>query len=166
MTAKRIICSWDFALAVILTLVTARAIPNHLNLTFCLSFYSIGITVLSIVFSIFFAALAVIMASSDNDFIEFLEEKGDFSLLLSTFRFTLLCLFISLVYSISLYTYSEYILCQKSYVVYQNRMYFLIFELLFSYSLFSTGLCVKDTIEFSRFRSKFLQKKNKDANGH
>lgn len=157
MKASNIFLSWDFLLSIVLTLVTALILPNYLKITFCLSFYSVGITVLSLVFSLFFAALAIIMASSDNDFIEFLEEKNDFTALIASFKITLLMLFVSLIYSIVLHVYSDYIRIQISESEFQHKVFFLIFQFLFSYSLFATGLSVKDTIVFSVFRAKYLK---------
>ncbi len=165
MKISNIILSWDFVIAIVLTLVTAIVLPNYLELEFCKSFYNTGITVLSIVFSIFFAALAIIMASSDNDFIEFLEENGDFTILLETFKITLIMLFISLIYSILLYVITDYNLTTlKCEAVKQHKTYFLIFEFLFCYSLLSTGLSVKDTIIFSNFRARYLSYKNQTNN--
>ena len=165
MKISNIILSWDFVIAIILTLVTALILPSYLELEFCKSFFSIGISVLSIIFSIFFAALAIIMASSDNDFIEFLEENGDFTALLDTFKITLVMLFVSLIYSIILYVITDYYIstlnCQT---VNQHKTFFLIFEFLFCYSLLATGLSVKDTIIFSNFRARYLSQKNKKDN--
>lgn len=160
MKLSNIILSWDFVGAIIITFITALIIPTYLPLQFCLSFYNIGITVLSIIFSIFFAALAIIMASSDNDFIEFLEVNNDFSALLDSFKITLIMLFISLLYSITLHVLTTYIIEENPDNT-QNKTLFLVFEFLFSYSLFATGLSVKDTIKFSHFRSKYLKGKNK-----
>jgi len=165
MKISNIILSWDFVIAIILTLVTALILPSYLELEFSKSFYSTGITVLSIVFSIFFAALAIIMASSDNDFIEFLEENGDFTALLDTFKITLVMLFVSLIYSIVLYVITDYKLTTiKCEPVKQHKTYFLIFEFLFCYSLLATGLSVKDTIIFSNLRARYLSKKSKTNN--
>lgn len=165
MKISNIILSWDFVISIVLTLVTALILPSYLELEFCKSFYSTGITVLSIIFSIFFAALAIIMASSDNDFIEFLEENGDFTILLDTFKITLIMLFISLIYSIVLYVITDYNLTTLRYEnVKQHKTYFMIFEFLFCYSLLSTGLSVKDTIIFSNFRARYLSKKNQTKN--
>lgn len=160
MKISNIILSWDFLLSTVLTLVTALIIPMNLKITFCITFYNIGISVLSIIFSLFFAALAIIMTSSDNDFIEFLEEKNDFTALINSFKFTLLMLFLSLIYSIALSVFSDFIRIENTKPLVQNKTFFLIFLFLFSYSLFATGLSVKDTIVFSMFRAKFLGKKN------
>lgn len=162
MKIKDIILSWDFIIAITTTLITALFLPNYLKCNFCSSFYNIGITVLSIIFSLFFASLAIIMTSSDNDFITFLEEEGDFSALLNTFKVTLIMLFISLIYSIVAYIYSEYSVKEFGEKIKQLKVGFLIFQFLFSYSMLATAISVKDTIVFSNFRSRFLKMKRKD----
>lgn len=159
MKIRHIILSWDFFLSLIITLVTALFIPSWLKIGFCSSFYNVGITVLSIIFSLFFAALAIIMTSSDNEFIEFLEENGDFKALLDTFKVTLIMLFVSLIYSIVLYVCSEYIAKHVAETAIQHKIFFLIFEFLFMYSMLATALSVKDTIVFSDFRSRYLKGK-------
>ena len=162
MKISNIILSWDFVIAIVITLITALIIPSYLTVSFCSSFYNIGITVLSIVFSLFFAALAIIMASSDNDFIEFLEENNDFTALLNSFKITLIMLFVSLIYSIILFVISDFQNIELIPIPKQHKIFFLIFEFLFSYSLFATGLSVKDTIVFSVYRAKYISKRNKN----
>lgn len=167
MKIKNLLISWDFILSTIITIITCHLLPYYLPIEFCKSFYGMGISVLSIIFSIFFAALAIIMASSDNDFIRFLEEEGDFTMLLTSFKITLAMLFISLIYSIVLFVITDYFcspLTKQSLI--QHKGFFLIFEFLFCYSLIATGLSVKDTIFFSNYRAKFLMQnklKNKNA---
>ena len=161
--SKDIFLSWDFVIAIILTLATYALLPSTLQLEFCKSFYNIGITVLSIVFSLFFAALAIIMASPDNDFINFMEEEGDFTDLLYRFKFVLITLFISLIYSIVLFVMTEYKLSTLHVQTgAQHFIFFLVFEFLFSYSLIATLLSVDDTIKFSKFRARFISNKNRN----
>ncbi len=165
MKFSNIILSWDFVIALIFSLATALFMPKDITLEFSKSFYDIGITVLSIVFSIFFTVLAIIMASSDNDFIAFLEEEGDFTALLNSFKITLIALFVSLIYSITLFMVVNYgIESPEKFHLKYNLIYFLIFEFLFTYSLIATGLSVKDTIVFSTYRAKYLKEKNKRNN--
>ncbi len=159
MKIKNIVLSWDFVIAIVLTLCTAIILPNRISLDFCFAVYSIGITVLSIVFSIFFAALAIIMSSSDNDFVDYLEEEGDYTTLLNSFIITLIMLFVSLVFSITMAGLTVYVIYSKPIHLTQCNVFFLIFEFLFFYSLFATGLSVRDTIMFSKYRAKYLKKK-------
>jgi hypothetical protein len=161
MKFSNIILSWDFVISIVLTLATAIILPEMLKMSFCISFYNTGITILSIVFSLFFAALAIIMTSSDNDFIEFLEEENDFSALLDSFKITLAMLFFSLIYSIVLFVSSDFFAKDNNLNFEQHKIFFLVFEFLFTYSLLSTALSVMDTIKFSGLRGQFLKKKNK-----
>ncbi len=163
MKIRTIVLSWDTVLALFITLVTAVFLPATLNASFTISFYSVGISVLSIVFSLFFASLAIIMASSDNDFIRFLEEEGDFTALLDTFGVTLLMLFLSLIYSIVLYLATDYFLKKHPDGYAQFNIFFLAFEFLFSYSLIASALSVKDTMKFSRLRAKYLMHENPES---
>jgi len=159
---KSIIFSYDTGVSIALSVISYCTLPDYLNMKFLLTFYNICISVLSIIFSLFFAALAIIMSSSDNDFIEFLEQRKTFSKLLFSFKATLVMLFVSLVYSIILYTGSSFYIETYNFGVWeQHKILFCILELLFIYSMIATGLSILDTIAFSKFRSIFLSKKNK-----
>jgi ABC-type polysaccharide transport system permease subunit len=96
------------------------------------------------------------MASSDNEFIIFLEENKDYTALLNTFKVTLLSLFIGLIYSIVAFVVTDYKIkivcpCQE-----QPRIYFLSFEFIFIYGMIATALSIKDTIIYSQYRAKFI----------
>lgn len=73
-------------------------------------------------------------------------------------------LLISLVYSIVLYTVTDFYI--KKYGEggsVHHKFPFIIFQFLFTYSLISTALSVKDTISFTTYRTRFLiNKQNKD----
>ena len=68
---KALILSWDFGITLLSVFETYLVLPEYINMNFALSFYNVAMTVLSIIFSLFFTAMAIIMSSSDNDFIEF-----------------------------------------------------------------------------------------------
>jgi hypothetical protein len=160
---KSLLASWDIWIAVIITALASVCLPDYIDMKFSLSFYNVSMTVLSIIFSLFFTAMAIIMSSSDNDFIDFLEEKNTFTELLWSFKITLLILFISLLSSIILYTGTSYWIetyNNKNWVQNKYLLVFLVFS--FSYGMFATWYCIMDTIKFSKFRSEFLasQKKN------
>lgn len=157
MKINNYILSYDFLIALFSTMISYHFLPDLLRINFAISFYNIGITVLSIVFSLFFAVLAIVMASSDNDFIKFLEEEGDFTRLLFTFKFSLSLLFISLIYCIVLYMISDFHLKEIGETYKQCKWYFLVFQFFFAYSLFSSALNVKDTIIFSQKRGDFIR---------
>jgi len=89
MMIKRVVFAWDFLLAIVGAIFIAVVFPCALPIDFAKDIYNVGISVLSIVFSVFFAALAIIMASSDDDFVRFLEKDGDYTLLINTFQVSL-----------------------------------------------------------------------------
>lgn len=161
MKLRDILLSYDTFLALLLTLIVAYFLPDDIKASFCSSFYSLGVTVLSIIFSLFFASLAIIMASPDNDFISFLEEDRHYTALMTTFKVTLAMLFVSLSYSIIMYVYSDYWVKEDSNAT-QNKGWFLGFVFLFTYSMVASVLSVKDTVMFSVFRIKYINHKKEN----
>lgn len=166
MNVKRIIrtyvLSLDFLISIGTTIVTCIILPTYIKTIFAQSFYNSGMTVLSIIFSLFFTALTFIMSSSDNDFILFFEERNHFSRLMVTFKFTLYSLFVSLLYSIILYTLSDFWVKEIGEKSIQLKWYFLTFEFLFLYSIIATLQSAKDTVTFSTSRTKFLVKQKEE----
>lgn len=151
--------SWDTLLALLVVATVCFFLPSKIPADFTTSFYGVGISILSIVFSLFFAALAIIMSSSDTDFIEFLEEDRSFSDLMFTFYITLSALFISLIYSVAIYSYTDFWIkkpgIKPPFLI--SKIWFLIFVWLFSYSLAATFLAVMDTVKFTKMRIAFMQ---------
>lgn len=142
--------------SVALTAVSAFFLPTRILSSFACSFYTVGITVLSIIFSLFFACLAILISFSDNDFIKYIEQRGHFTKLIKFFKFTLLILFFSLIYSIVSYQYFDFFVRSISEQHTQHKIFFLVFEFLFSYSLLATAYSVRDTIKFSERRTTFM----------
>jgi hypothetical protein len=165
MKLSNIILSWDFVVSIVGALVVATILPDMIETEFSASFYMVGITVLSIIFSLFFAALAILMSSTDNDFIIYLEEKKQFTRLMASFKFTLALLFASLIYSIILYVVSDYDIKKSHIPKEQSKWFFCGFVFLFSYGLLATAFSIKDTISFTHFRTKFLHEREKRKNG-
>lgn len=161
---KAIIKSWDFVIALLSTVASYFLLPDYLNMKFALAFYNAAMTVLSIIFSLFFTAMAILMSSSDNDFIEFLEEKNTFTELLWSFKFTLFILFISLLLSIILYSGTSYWI-ENNFKVdcFQKSLLLLSLEFCFLYGMLATWFCIIDTVRFSKYRALFL-KNNKNKN--
>ena len=146
-------------LALLSVIITYFILPEYINMKFALSFYNVAMTVLSIIFSLFFTAMAIIMSSSDNDFIEFLEQKNTFTELLWSFKVTLFILFLSLILSIILYSGTSYWIETNSNGEWrQNSMLLLILEFCFLYGMIATWFCIMDTVKFSKYRAIFLNK--------
>lgn len=156
---KNIILSWDFGLAVALALASWLLLPGWVSNVLAKDLYTIGINVLAIVFSVFFAALAIIISSSDNDFINFLEEFGDYTKIISTFQFSLLVLFVALIYSLIMYALTSAWMVDK--FVEQPRISVVAFIFLALYGLFAAFSSARDSITYSKLRAKFLTARHK-----
>jgi hypothetical protein len=159
-----IIRSPDFVISAILGIVLYLFIPELVKITFFLSSYMIGITVLSIVFSLFFAALAIVMTSSDDEYIVFLNDLNVFDKLRGMFEFTLGSLFVSLVYAIVVYIISDYIRTQVEGDYLGHKIFFIIFACLFCYSMLATLPSVWHTLKFSQYRVQYLTHQRKITN--
>jgi Na+/H+-translocating membrane pyrophosphatase len=154
MTPGRAISSWDFKLAVVSVLATWMIAPSWVPNGLVKDFYATGIAVLAIVFSVFFAALAIIMSSSGDDFVAFLEQDKTYTRIVDAFRFSLILLFIALLFSIFLYAYSLIRLHLK--VESQSIWWAVSFEFLFLYSLFAALAASLDSMKYSDYRSRFI----------
>lgn len=162
---RSILVGWDFWVAFLTALLTYYVLPDYINMKFSLSFYNVAMTILSIIFSLFFTAMAIIMSSSDNDFIEFLEKRKTFTELLWSFKFTLLILFASLIFSIFMYSGTSYWLEtyeENKAVWLQNKVFVISLEFLFIYGMLATWLCIMDTVKFSKYRSQYLSQRNRE----
>lgn len=153
MMIKKLVMSWDLASAIVLTIAGTYLLnENFLLGSRAKDIYGVGVSVLSIIFSIYFAALSIIISSSDNEFVRFLEEKGQFTELIKTFKFTLVLLFVSLIVAISLYVYTV-----LSFRTVQTKWFFILFLFLTTYALFAVLSSALDSIKFAGFRAKFLK---------
>ena len=155
MKIKQIITSWDIWLAFVISVVATFLFPSRIPINFAHDVYFMGLSVLSIIFAIFFASLAIIMSSSHDDFVTFLEEKDQYTIIVNTFRFTLILLFIALLLSIFLYVYSGYAKSQG--VVDQCNIFFGLFCFIALYALFAVVMATGETITYSKYRSQFLK---------
>lgn len=151
---KRIFVSYDFFLAIGGGVVIDLAFPKLLPASFAKDVYGSGMSVLAILFSVYFAALAIIMASSDDAFVAFLEEVGDYSRLIRTFRFSLTILFIALICSLVLYTRTAFL--YAGHVMYQNKWWLVGFGFIFLWGLFAAATSTWDAIEYSKCRSRYV----------
>jgi len=154
MNLRRVSASWDFLAALALFAGTALLVPKWVPNGLVKDFYATGIAVLSILFSVFFAALAIIMSSSDDDFVAFLEEDKSYTRIVGTFRFTLILLFAALLFALFLYAYTCVRL--QAAVGYQSRWLSLIFGFLFLYALLAAFAASLDSVAYSGYRSRFI----------
>ncbi len=154
MKAKDVFWSWDFIAALLVALALAFVLPARVNIAVTKDLYAVGISVLSIVFSVFFAALAIIISASDNDFVVFLEQEGDYTAIIQTFKVSLLALFIALIYSLLLYAMSSASVAASA--SHQHVAWLVLFAFLFLYGLFSAFNSALDAIRYARTRASFL----------
>jgi drug/metabolite transporter (DMT)-like permease len=155
MSIKSIFSSWDIWVALGAAGLAWFVLPSFVSNDLVINLYNVGISVLAIVFSVFFAALAIIISSGDNDFIQFLEETGDYSTIISSFRSALVLLFFALLYSLLIYASTAIWIAGK--LTEQNSLWFVLFVFLFIYGLTSTALSSFDAIRYASFRVRFLQ---------
>lgn len=145
-----------FALAVSLALrlLAPRCILNHV----AKEIYEVGVSVLSIVFAVFFTALAIIIAAGDDDFIEYLSRLEVYDRIMNVFRFTLNLLFVALFSAVALFVFS--VIDEAAGSPEQSIWWMTAFSFLFSYSLLATIGSTRDSFNYARFRVKFLGKKS------
>ena len=150
---KSIILSYDTFISLITTMIAMVVLPKEISNELCVSIYGTAITILSIIFSIFFASLAVIMAFPDNEFIAFMEVPDKlFSRVLGYFKITLGALFIALIYTIVVYIITAFANEIQTF----NNALFIVFVFLFTYSLFATAIAIDVTLKLTSRRANYL----------
>jgi|ERR1035438_7853201 hypothetical protein len=155
---RRVIFSYDLILAALAALATAILCPSVISISMAKDFYGVGISVLSIVFSIFFAALAIVMSAGDNEFIAFLHREGAYTEIVWNFRFAVMVLFISLIVTLAEYVYVGFRFSHKA--EWHSKWFLVLFFFCFSYSLLAVCLAILDAIKYSSNRVKFLNSKS------
>lgn len=155
MKPKDIIVSWDFTIALMVGGLTCYYSPEKVFHDVALAFYNTGVSVLSILFSVYFAALAIILSSSSDEFVKFLEKDGSYSAIIKLYKYTLAILFIGLVASIGLSLITSF--ASKGSVNSQSKFYISSFAFLFSYAVFCSYNSARDAITYSMYRMKFLK---------
>jgi hypothetical protein len=148
------IWSLDTLLASLGALVAFLVLPRCVDSSFSVDILSVGISVLSIVFSIFFASLTFIISSSNDNFVDFLNKKGHLDEIILMYRWTLASLFVSLIYSISSYSYVSYVEISGESV---QRYIIILFAFLFIYSLVASLLSTESAIKYAKRRAEFIR---------
>lgn len=151
---KSFIFSWDWMLALIFVIGIAYFVPGGISFEMAKEVFGISISVLSIIFAVFFAALTVLITAGDNEFVRFLEEDGSYRHIVWTFKVTLLLLFIALIGSIILFvTVLHY---QHLSGLYPEWI-ILIFAFFALYALFAAINSSLDAIKYAEYRARFLE---------
>lgn len=161
---RSLIISWDWVLAIIVIIIIWIFLPSNLTYLMVKDVYGVSINILSIVFSVFFAALAILITAGDNEFVNFLEKDGSYSRIIWTYEFTLILLAISLIFSIIFYVTS---LSRAEHATDEYpTLVLLFFGFMFLYSLFAVFQSSLDIIRYAKCRSRFLMCTDKiDKNG-
>lgn len=155
---RSLLLSWDFVLAVVAVVGIAFVVPGGIEYYIAKEIFEISTSVFSIVFSVFFAALATIMTAGDNDFVRFLEEENLYKHIVWTFKFTLFSLLVSLLLSIILLiSVLPYDKLQPQHLPLYPESAFLLFSGLGLYSLFATVNASLDAIKYAEYRARFIQ---------
>jgi|SRR5690606_7680788 len=160
---RKYIWSYDTIISIIISFVCMCFLPDYIGGELVKDLLGMGIGVLSIIFSIFFAALAFIISASDDEFVSFLEKKGLFTKLINTFRWTVGSLFFALFYSILLYVVTAFRLSLNS--TFQiSEILMVIFCFMFFYSLLATIESTNDAIRYSKTRITFVELMKQNGN--
>jgi hypothetical protein len=156
-TLREVVTGWDFSAAIGCSAVVWFLLPDWPSNAFASAIYEMGITVLSIVFAVFFTALAVLIAAGDDDFVSFLKDLGIYSGIIATYRFALIVLFVALMYSVIAFGWTAAIV-DADYTR-QSKYVVVLFAFLFFYSLFSVIYSTYDALEYSQRRIEFVEAK-------
>jgi hypothetical protein len=154
--AQSLFISLDFIASLAIAVAIAIFVPEKLKLEFTKDIFEVAIAVLSIVFSVYFAALAVVITSGDNEFIDFLEEEGAYSHIIWTFKITLLLLFVALMISILLFVivlpFADFEIAKMWFPNWGLALY----ALIALWSLFAAAMATLDAITYAEYRARFI----------
>jgi hypothetical protein len=153
MRLRNIILSIDFAAAVAAFVAVVAFLPPLIPNSMAKDIYLMGISVLSIIFSVFFAALAIIVTSGDDGFIKFLQQTNLYLRLIGFFKFTVEILFIALVFSIVLYVFTAKFSDANST---QSKFWLASFAFAFFWAIFAAFYSTGDAIKYAERRVDFL----------
>jgi len=153
---KSIFISWDIAVAAIVAVGLYLWLPSLISANILKPIYEVSISVLAVIFSVFFAALAVLITAGDNEFVRFLEEEGLYRRIIFTFKVTLVLLFIALLVSILSFVmvlpYSE---AQTQFLYGKEQV--VMFAFISLYALLASIGATMDAIKYAEFRATYLE---------
>jgi hypothetical protein len=155
-TLKRIIFAGDFGLALVVVVAMLFLVPSNVNVNIAKDIFEISVSVLSIVFSIFFAGLAILITAGDNEFVRFLEEDGSYRSIVWSFKFTLFVLFCALLFAIVLFASVLPFSGPASQYIFPKWL-LIAFGFSASYSLFAVFSASLDAIKYAEYRVRFIK---------
>ena len=160
---RRFIFSFDLLISIFTAISILVFSPKSVSIVVMKEIYDVSIATFSIIFSIFFSALAILISTGDNEFVNYLEKDGTYSEIIWSYKVTLISLFISLILSIFLYIKTQFLL-QSEIEYYAPRWINLLFASLSAYSLSSTFQATFDIIKYAKYRTKYNMLKSKINN--
>lgn len=160
---KIIFLSWDTIIAIIASIIYGLLANKTVSAIIVKEISLIAISTLSIIFSVFFAALAVLITAGDNDFVIFLQKSDTYANIIWFYKYTLLVIFVSLVFSIILYFISLFE-TQKNLPGVFPCLVMIFYVFLTSYSLLCTLGAAINAIKYAEYRTRYLHalEKTKD----
>lgn len=151
---KRVLLGLDLWMALGLGLVAWRlGFKGGVSMLIAKELFGMGLTVLSIVFAVYFTALSIIISAGDDDFIGFLAELSIYEKLVNVYRFTLWLLFVALLASGAFYLVA--VLSPEH--AKAPGWLMAIFIWLSTYGLFSTMSSTRDSLQFATRRVQWLR---------
>ena len=159
--------SWDFFISLAITAFLFFIIPDRINLNFAMEMYSVGITMLTMCIFYFLAILALLVSASDEGFILFLKDEGIYLSIFNTYRYTIVVLFVGLMYMLVMYGHASFSKHMMPNVNDQNRYMFLSFLFLFIYAVFTVFESCLDSVNYLKVRVRYLAlKRAQRSSGH
>ena len=157
--------SWDFFLTVGVTLILYLVLPRMVPFGFALDLYLVGVSVLSMCIFYFIAFIAVISASSDEEFIHYLRTHQGFVSVFRTYQYTIVVLFVALIFTLVMYGLANFQKYLMPDVATHNRSYFLSFMFFFCYGILTVFEATLDSVSFLKLRVNFIAKKRIGESG-
>ena len=152
---RSIFFSWDIIIAALVTVALYLFLPPLISANILKPIYEVSISVLAVIFSVFFAALAILITAGDNEFVRFLEEEGLYIRIIFTFRVTLVLLFVALLFSIvSFVTILPFVETQTQFLYSKEQV--LLFSFISLYALLASISSTMDAIKYAEFRAAYL----------
>jgi hypothetical protein len=152
----RDLLSWDLFLAATLATGARLLLPAWTSNALAKDLYGLGVTVLSIVFAVFFTALAVIMTAGGDEFVSYLRHLGVYRGIMQTFQYNLVLLFVALMYAVSGFAVTA-AAADRGWRL-QSSWFVVGFTFFFLYGLFAVIDSTNDAVRWSHYRIVFLEK--------
>ena len=161
-TIKSIIFGWDLWLSITISSIACYILPTHVKNSFAGSVYLAGLSILAITFSVFFAGITIIMTSTHDEFMQWLEKKKTYSEIIGRMKLTLFMLFFALSLSILIFISTTYF-AESSSQSEQSKWIFIVWLFAFSYSLLATYSATQASVMYAEHRAVYFSIKHGDS---